>query len=575
MSLAAATGPTAATAAVAALARSRVAAIFAAQSPTRRDDPARSDFLAFRRAVGLDDRGAPLADDAFALITSSTLSHCNAAGKHVNFKSPPQLGKSTDARLFLAWLIGRDVQTTSAIISGDDSGAKDACALCREIVESPAYRRVFPEAIPDVERSNIASAPDSSRRGWKRDGWFLVAAGQRKDPTCGAYANAPKREDLSIRILLADDLITERTANSEAERDRIENAWWNTWIEGRIAKAGGWAIYLQNHRVDGDLGDKLRKDARFCSVFVGVREDMEGMFVRVWNPPAGLPLIEAPERFDCESTAPNDEADWEAEFPFPPRSGWDRATLESRDAPTFRKLYQLRGALPQDLLFPSWPIRRTLAQPVARALDVGERAGRIEMDDRDNARVAVAGGLDISGTGRRGIALVLVARSSSFTAPIHVERFSRIEEAVARIDALWNRGIRFAKLNVENNATQAQIVDLMRTLGRERGYLWTGRIAGFLTGRQKFHPNEGLPGIDVRIASGEIAWPTVEPRESADWRQLEGNLATLTLGRARDRGKTPDDVMALWFALSGIASVAPGNRPASVTLTRHRTCEGY
>lgn len=562
--------PSPATATVAREARKQVAALFESLSPARRDDPARHDFLAFRRAVGLDDRGNPLTEDAFALIVASTLAHCHATGTHVNIKSPPQLGKSTDARLFLTFFIGRDVKTTTAVLSGDIAGAKDKVSLCRGIVESEAYQRVFPEAIPDKERSNLASAKQNdSIRGWRRDGWYLKAVGHRADPTMVACANSPKREDMSLRALLADDLITEATANSDALRETIENAWWSTWVEGRISKAGGWAIYLQNHRVDGDLGDKLKADKRFCSVFVGVRDDMEGMFVRVWNAPAGLPLIDDPARFDCTPVAPLADADWEAEFPFPPRAGWDRETLEKRDRPTFRKLYQLKGALPEDLLFPSWPNRRTLIQPVARALEIGEAGGRIAPDERDNSRVVFAAGLDLSGSSRRGIALVVLARSSTMTAPVHVERFSRVEEAILALDELWNRGVKFSRINVENNATQDQIVTLIRTLGRERGYEWTGRVMGFLTGRNKFHPDEGLPGLDVRIANGEFAFPTVEPRQSADWRQFEENVATLTRGRATDRGKTPDDIMAWWFAARGVefaspASVRAGLRPRYV-----------
>lgn len=486
---------------------------------------AREDFAAFVERVGCDNRGQRLQLDTFARIMVALLDGARREGRWLNVKTPPGLGKSVFARLFLAWLVGHDPTLTVGLIAGDDKAAEDGCGLCREIVLTSEYRGVFPNAIPDVERSRVKGKA-SDARGWRRDGWFLTAAGQRKDPTMGAYASVPKREDLSLNVLFADDLITERTANSVAESERIEKAWWNTWVEGRL-RPGGFAIYLQNHRLDGDLGDKIRKDRRFVSAYAGVTESSR-MFLRVWNPLARWPAIPG-----LEQVEPADDADVEWEFDLPSgRLGWNATELALKNRRAFDQLYRLRGAAPEDLMFPSWEKRRTV-----RSVD-GFIAGRL-----DATWVA---GVDISGTGRAGNAVTLCARRGGPDGGIVIgasERFRRLEEAMEWLNRQWENGIRFQAVMVESNGVQVQVLDLLRTLAKGREWEWQRKMEPTLTGREKMDAS-GLPILETMLSRGEIV-----TAEDAECRGLWSDMATLRIETCRRAGKTPDSVMSLWFAV--------------------------
>jgi len=529
---------------------------------------ARDDFMEFRARVGRDNEGRKLITDNYSLILGSTLTHCWNRGLWINHKSPPQLGKSTDLRLFFLWQIGHDINTITGIISGDESSAIDGCSFCREIMLKTSFRTIFKEAKPDYERSRTTDRSEmddpeiKDSRGWKKSSWFLQREGQSKDPTMGAYANVPKREDLSLRILMADDLITERTANSQAERERIENAFWKTWIEGRISKDGGWVAHLQNHRFDGDLGDKIRDDPRFVSLYVGVTSDCHRMFVRVWNAPEDLPLILDPSEFHCDEVQPRDNAQAEFEFPLPFERGanWTQQGLMARNASARAQLYHLIGHQPEDLIFPSFAGCARSGKTVSATMRIGDRGGYPIMTERDRITWIVAGGLDLSGDKRRGNVLTFIAKDQSHKKyPLFHARFRQMEEIINALDILWGNGIEWFTLKVENNGVQSTIVDMLKVIARHRNVPWMHRIEGFMTGQQKMHADQGLPALDPMFSNGEIVWPDGESRRSdtpfaKDWLVLETDLSSTTRSLVSQPGKTPDSIMSFWFAQKTIDS---------------------
>jgi len=496
-----------------------------AEAVARRAAVAREDFGAFVELVGCDNRGVKLQMDTFAKVMVALLDGCRREGRWLNVKTPPGLGKSVFARLFFAWLVGRDPSMTVGLIAGDDKAAEDGCSLCREIVLSKEYRAVFPDVRPDVERSQVKGKA-SDKRGWRADGWFLEAAGQRKDPTMGAYASVPKREDLSLNGLFADDLITERTANSVAESGRIERAWRNTWTEGRL-RPGGIAVYLMNHRLHGDLGDKNREDRRFVSAYAGVTGD-DKMFLRVWNPLKDF-AVEG-----LESVEPLEGADAEWEFPLPAgRFGWSATELALKNRRAFDQLYRLRGALPEDLMFPSWEKRRTVAS-----------VNTFLASRADAVRVV---GVDISGTGRAGNAVTMCVRVGGDRAGILVEdsaTFKRLEDAMLWLNRKWEDGKKFDAVVVESNGVQGQVIELLKTVAKGKGWEWTRKIEACWTGREKMKAEEGLPIMETMLARGEIC-----TADDVDIRGLASDMGTLRMETCMKRGKTPDSVMSLWFAV--------------------------
>lgn len=571
----------------------------------KRYDVDRSDFLAFRRSVGRDESGNPLIEDNYSRIYCTTIAYCHDNAVHLNHKAPPGLGKSMDARTFFAFKIGQDVRITTGTISGDTDAAKDGCSLVRQIILSPDVRERFPEIVPDYERSRVDrkapgmnaddGADPKDSRGWRQEGWFLrdPKGGIRKDPTMGAYAAVPKREDLRIKMLLADDVITERIAHSAAERAPVERAFFNTWMEGRLSN-GGWCCYLQNHRADDDLGDKLRNDGRFCSLFIGVNDDFESMFVRLWNPPDHLPLLLDPAAFGCAPVeSPREGADVEFEMPLPARPGWDAQTLRSRNVDAVNQLYKLKGRKPDDLMFPSFPNRnRGDGVGIERHRTACELLGVEERDflpvfkpgDLGN-RFNVALGLDISGSKRKGNVLTLAAKTWDHRIiPVMSYRCAMADDWINLVDRLWGAGIHFGKLVIEDNAAQSQIIGILGKMARENNSPWRHRIEAFTTtASNKPNPEIGLPAIEMQIKSGEIVWPDgelnrVDPVRSnghtvyAPWSEGMRALTDDMNNCARHckPGCTPDGAMSFWFALHGLGAFAPGQDRGRLKLV-HQT----
>lgn len=533
-----------------------------------RIDP--SHFIHVSGAV-LDDRGRAIIDSAYNRIYLSTLRYCYNAGIHLGHMGPPGLGKSLLTRAFLVWLIGNDPALTSVVVSAEIKIARRVVTRCRNIVLRRVYREIFPEAKADQTKgrrykdTEFHEDADVGQMGWTMSEWYLqVTGGQAVDPTMAADSVTPRTEGRHPQILYCDDAISRTVAESEAMLNDTIGAFFETWLEGRMSEAG-WVIVNHNCWRRDDLLHRLRTDERFCSLWMGVNDACDGLFVRVWNPPRGLPLLRHPEKFEASEIDPQDGADIEYAIPLPPdRKAWTTEFLRQRERAnptTHRKLYQLIGQSTEDLMFPSWPNRQMPAPTPAGLLAYGcrETTDRIPLlTDAHRLRYALYGGLDWSGGKRRGKALTFVAqdKESHRILPVYHARIKttpdrpgHIQAVVDLLNALWGLGLRWTILHCEDNATQDELNDAVRTLGR--GSEWVFTIVPFTTtSTNKLDPEKGLPSIETRLSTGQLVWCSGMAAENPDWALLEHEMAELP--RYIEKGKTPDGPMSLWFALYAI-----------------------
>lgn len=545
--------------------------------PDPEAERARDDFDYYLGLAGRDDHGAPLVRDVFADVLTWSLVQLYPTKYHLNIKSPPQLGKTLSIAQWFAWIAGRDPATKVGIISGDKAAASDLCAMVRKLVLDESFKRVFPHVRPDIRRSKSSRASDGDdardEQGWRRDGFFLISpetmAAQSPTPTFGAYAVDMVAESRSFRWLIADDIITRAIAASPALMAKTESAFYKTFLEGRLSKGGGRCVHIQNHRADGDLGDKLRSDKRFVSIFFGVTDDLERMFVRVWNRPDGKRMLFEEKlgpdvvgsTFELDAVPPKDGAEIEYEFQLPNRAGWNPKDLAARNPDVFPSLYQLKGSKPEDLLFRAWESRHMVARPDVRSLATmcGGRG------------LVLCAGVDISGTGRAGNAFTVMAKTQGGTRyPVAHRAFSRFEDGIDWLDGLWREGLKFERVVVENNGVQTTIVEMMKTMAKERQWEWWRRVDGHVTGRNKMHPSEGLPALASKIATGELCWPEGMSGDP-EWRALETAFATMRRQDALKSETTPDRIMATWKASVGLDELsinASDGRPAVVRRER-------
>ena len=537
---------------------------------------ARESFPYFVERVGRDEKDNPLAMDSADLkIVTSCLHECYEQKHHIAIITPPGRGKSTLASLFFLWRIGHEQTLRTVVISGDETAATDRVAACRKTLLTHAYRQTFPEVRPDYEQSRVKGATRNARdeQGWRRDGWFLKAVGQRKDPTMAAIAAVPKREDIRVDMLLADDIITEQIAASAAMRGAVHNAFWNTWIEGRLSN-GGWCCYLQNVRSKQDLAHLLRHDRRFCSLWIGVNDDDTGMFVRLWNPPPRLSIVERPEDFQAEaSPLPEQKGvltpDHEYAIPLPRHAEWTTEKLALKNPAAKRKLLRLRADEPGDIMFPDWRTRKGEPRRAHELLGLSLSNDLPFATSEALTRLTFTGGLDLASLKRKGTVLWVIAQDGQrriYPVELHIGKFTDLG-LVDLIDSIWKRGIRFRSLKIENNALQDRVQRTIEGEAQRRSLEWWGRLSPFHTGANKMHPEHGLPGINTMLHNGQIIWPDAESTcgapHSSDWLAFEQAMADLP--KVIERGNTPDEIMAFWFALEEALNSPPGGDPGGHT----------
>jgi len=521
-------------------------------------EEARTDRVAFVRFVMQDERGESITADAFTRLFCDCWGYLHdrrktQARQHMSFTAPPGLGKSSLARMMLLHAIGQDPTTRSVITSGDMGDSTNAVSLCRQVAMSPMFQEVFPGCEPDASDS-------ADNRGWTQKSWFLKSHGQQKDPTMQAMPAVPKRESVRIDALLADDIVTHKTRKG-ADHESICSAFFNTYIEGRC-RLGGLALYLQNLREKDDLLHRLRAEQKFVSVWVGVTEDCERLFLKLWNAPDDFPPRVNPERYGLNIMA-NPDADepqpqFYAEWPLPVRPGYTVEDLRATSPGSFRTMFRLRGLDASDLMMPGFSNRKRLHQTAWSLLGVSHDNGRIVIPDQDQFRFRIVAGLDISGVGRSGTAFCAVAENSQRErVPIEIWSMPMdFVKLVQRLDDAWRRGVRWEKLVVETNGVQIAVQDAVKATASERGYEWANTITGTVTGSNKWDPSLGLPGLDVKFQNGAYVWPDrmsthdVPEQVRETWRRAEASWATLTRGASRLA--TPDDLMALWFADAGL-----------------------
>lgn len=541
---------------------------------------ARESALDYLQYLMTDDVGKPIVVDSFTRIFTQVWEDCLSQNKHLSLTAPPGLGKSSLARMLMLYSIGKANHLRTCVISADKSDASNAVNLCRSIVLSSGFRKVFPGIEPDIERSMDA-------KGWKMGEWSLkTKLGQRKDPTMRAWAAQPKGEAIRVDMLLADDVVTQKTFEG-AVHERIVSAFHSTWIEGRLSN-GGWCCYLQNVRGHNDLLHRLKQSPKFTSVWIGVTEDATQFFVKVWNPPRKFAIIDKAEEFGITPVetvdVENTPADFMGTFAFPERPEWTKERLDAIERRAYLTMYRLKGLDPTGLLIPAWHQRTQIDSTAAGLIGVQEIDGLPLLGDLDRHRLILSAGFDIAGQHRRGMAFWILAKDRN--GDIFPLEFWQIkgglEEVISRIDAAWNRGLRFSVLQVESNGVQTTIIDAIRALARRQSFDWQGRIVPFQTGSNKYDVQLGLPALDVEFQTGAIKWPSRMSQlgqrrdENATqraigeaWTLFETGIAHLT----RDASKltTPDGLMAFWFAHDGLrrSGFTSGDlRPKTIPIRR-------
>jgi hypothetical protein len=533
----------------------------------------RDDFVdAYFTYCAQDEKGSPLVHNPATRIHAMAMQWCFERGIHYSHVGPQGYGKTTVAQHFANWRIGQDQTERIVWTTNNTDISSNLVSFCKDAITSRTYTLVFPEVRPDnYLNTRVASDEEfRGRRGWTKDSFFVRSPGQIKDPTMSAVAFKGVADNIRVTMLVADDITTQRVAESDTLREDAVKTFYAKWLEGRLSN-GGWACVLSNCHHKSDLahvlaglapipGQPSARESRFLSVWIGITADMERMFVRLYNAPGDFPLIANPAQFDAKAVPAENGACAQFEIPKPAGERWTKESL--RKIVNFQRFYRLIALDDKDKAFPAWPQRKGGHKTVAQLLRVREEAGLPLFDELQRQRFVFAAGLDLSSTRRPGTVLWTVAKepSTQIIYPVETHRGRDLDAAsiIRLLRSQWQRGIILRKIRVESVGTQDLMEREIRLAAQREQVPFWGLVEGFMTGQNKLAEG-GLLSLNTMIENGQIMWPDAEADRNEDWRIMESEM--LTCPRLFKPGNTPDGPMAFWFAADEVQTLAPEINP--------------
>jgi hypothetical protein len=544
----------------------------------KKSNPTHTDFVSFLDAYLLNEKGEKVEIDNMTRIQAALLDWGFANKVHVSLIIAPGIGKSTIARQKMVWELAKQNDLRTVIVQGTVNDASQSVSLCRSLISylplmSDFGVKVVNDDVPVTKTAKQRAKAD--KRGFSRNEWYLHHSGQAKDPQMQACPLELSGESRRVDIALFDDIVGEKTAFSAELTKRAERAFWNTWIDGRLSN-GGWAIYLQNLRNATDLAHKLREDPRFISVWIGVEDDLETMFMDIYNPYDRCPLVERPKDFQAEYQCEENEGTIKKiryHIPKPVRlisnqgrivNKWSKEEIAKINPSALRRLYMLKASAAEDLMFPHFAQRQFMGA-TPNSLKGCAMVGDVPVfDPLERNRYTIVGGLDWSASKRAGKALTFIVRdlATNRYAPIWHKRIKgTIIDLVSELNRLWASGFHWDMLMNEKNNVQEELGVAIKALaGRDAdGEVldWANRITNFQTTADKWSIENGLPQMNVAMYEGRLMWFESMKDISFEWYGFENEMMEMRL----DTNKmTPDSIMSLWFAWRGHQTVMGGTR---------------
>lgn len=177
-----------------------------------------------------------------------------------------------------------------------------------------------------------------------------------------------------------------------------------------------------------------------------------------------------------------------------------------------------------------------------------------EILDRHTSDWNYFGGIDISSSTRPGSVIFTVGVRGDglrFPVDLRVGKWSS-PQFVNEVKQCYNE-FRHQVFLVENNAVQTQFVEWLEHDAR---YI---NVQGYLTGKQKYDPNIGLPSLDLEFERDTWTFPMgiIQGHSQTDCRGgRDGGLCVwcrwINEMAMHPQYATSDTVMAMWFAREAI-----------------------
>ncbi len=225
----------------------------------RRMARAQQDFGVYVEMVCRDNVGDAI---KLAPIHHAWIRHvdyCWARGLRALILAPFGHGKSSSLAVPLcSWLMGRDINTRIKVVTNDDPSAAKRVGACKRTIDSPAYRKVFPEV----------------RRGdrWTEHELYLRRAGYSTiDPSLHARGIFTTGIGARCDRIIFDDVVDQKNSTDPSQRKKVLDFLEGTWLNRLEPSGRCLAIGTAWHQ--GDAYHVLMQRAGWCTLIHRVSLD--------------------------------------------------------------------------------------------------------------------------------------------------------------------------------------------------------------------------------------------------------------------------------------------------------------
>lgn len=219
----------------------------------------------FTEAIWKDPSGNPVKCAKIHEVESDFLDRARAAGIPAVLLAPYGTGKTEGGLAYCLRLLDEDPSLRLGIVCDKDEHAVDrAQVLLRYIETDEDHLALFPEVVVD-----------HGQRGRRTLYKFRLKQTRGKDAAVeasGIFASGTgSRKD----IFFFDDVVTKQNAiNEPAQRDRIKQAFFGTWLSRREPE-NSWWFYIGTTYHAADLTTALRESKDFAVMVIGVAENFK------------------------------------------------------------------------------------------------------------------------------------------------------------------------------------------------------------------------------------------------------------------------------------------------------------
>jgi hypothetical protein len=253
----------------------------------RRIAAARTDYNAFAEFALRDHTGEPITQGVLHRVWQVHIAACWDAGKHPAILAPFAHGKTIQLTVgFACFMLGMDRNLRIKIVCQSDDKAMERVMGISTVLQSPAYKLVFPHVRP-VPKAKAQALGKQSK--WTQHEIYLDRAGFAIDPSVQAAGVLSAGTGGRADMIIFDDIVDQKNAIDEPKlRDKVAANFDNVWMQ-RLEPHGR-VLYVGTPWHQADNTHRIMDKPAWCVLRQWVSEDFRVLDQEVYNPPAEYPL---------------------------------------------------------------------------------------------------------------------------------------------------------------------------------------------------------------------------------------------------------------------------------------------